>query len=60
MAKVFEMFDVNCTRECLNDLFETYDTDQDNKFCYDEFAKVFEDMTSAVDIADDEISDRFQ
>jgi Ca2+-binding EF-hand superfamily protein len=60
MAKVFEMFDVNCTRECLNDLFETYDTDQDNRFCYDEFAKVFEDMTSTVDVADDEISDRFQ
>ena len=46
MAKVFEMFNVECTREMLYDLFETYDTDNDNRFCYDEFARVFEDMTS--------------
>lgn len=46
MAKVFEMFNVECTREMLYDLFEMYDTDHDNRFCYDEFAKVFEDMTA--------------
>jgi Ca2+-binding EF-hand superfamily protein len=46
MARVFEMFHVNCSREMLDDLFETYDTDQDNCFCYEEFEKVFEEMTS--------------
>lgn len=46
MAKVFKMFNVECTREMLSDLYETYDTDHDNRFCYDEFAKVLEDMTT--------------
>eukprot|EP00603_Paraphysomonas_imperforata_P001002 CAMPEP_0114418360 /NCGR_PEP_ID=MMETSP0103-20121206/3453_1 /TAXON_ID=37642 ORGANISM="Paraphysomonas imperforata, Strain PA2" /NCGR_SAMPLE_ID=MMETSP0103 /ASSEMBLY_ACC=CAM_ASM_000201 /LENGTH=301 /DNA_ID=CAMNT_0001586709 /DNA_START=54 /DNA_END=960 /DNA_ORIENTATION=+ len=64
MARVFEMFNVTCTRECLNNLFETYDTDQDNRFCYDEFEKVFNDMTSGVgalvEVGDvEELSDKF-
>jgi hypothetical protein len=45
MARVFEMFHVPCSRENLLDIFESYDTDQDNRFCYEEFEKVFADMT---------------
>jgi Ca2+-binding EF-hand superfamily protein len=58
MARIFEMFHVTCTREILDDLFNTYDTDEDNKLSYEEFARVFEDMTGT-DVSA-ESNDQFQ
>lgn len=51
MARVFEKFDVPCTRDMLDDLFDAYDTDKDNRICYDEFEFVFHDLAKKSEVA---------